>query len=155
MISGMSTCVMLLLLMLQQTPSPVCCNSFSVRLALISFSLHSKPDSLQCLIPSGLLLVMLQRRLSCAPVLCRQASSQEASTSEPGQAAESGSAALEKTSPAAILEDMKRRMGWTEPAAPQQVSDEQQMVQAAEGSDRVADGSEVRLHLSCIVLAGS
>ena len=80
-----------------------------------------------------------------APVLCRQASSQEASTSEPGQAAESGSASLEKTSPAAILEDMKRRMGWTAPAAPQQVSDEQQMVQAAEGDDKVADGAEVSL----------
>ena len=53
-----------------------------------------------------------------------------------------------------MLEDMKRRMGWTEPAAPQQVSDEQQMVQAAEGSDKVADGSEVRWHLSCIFNAG-
>ena len=89
------------------------------------------------------------------PVPSRQASSQEASTSEPGQAAESGSAALEKTSPAAILEDMKRRMGWTAPAAPQQVSDEQQMVQAAEGSDKVADGAEVRLRLFRICWACS
>ena len=35
-------------------------------------------------------------------------------------------------------------MGWQWPAALQQVSDEQQMVQAAEGNDKVADGSEVR-----------
>ena len=78
-----------------------------------------------------------------APVPRRQASSREASTSVSGQTAESGSPAAEKPSPEAILADLMRRLGWTQPAAPPQVSDEQQMVQAAKGNDKVADGSEV------------
>ena len=64
-----------------------------------------------------------------------------------GQAAESGSPAVEKPSPKAILADLLNRLGWTQPAAPPQVSDEQQMVQAAAGNDKAAGGSEVRLHL--------
>ena len=121
------------------SPSMTCC----VRLALTNpFAQISSPPPI--------LVSVVQAHTHAepsAPVLRRQASSREASTSESGQAAESGSTALEPPSPAANLADLLRRMGWTQPADPQQVSDEQQMVQAAEGIDKVADGSEVQLRV--------
>ena len=128
-------------------PSPSM--SCSARLALMYPSVHIGLNLLwcmQCFLKAVLFLLKTYAEPS-PPVLCRQASSREASTAEPGQAAESGSSTPGKPSPAAIMADIKRRVGWDHLAAPQQVSDEQQMVQAAEGSEQVADGSEVRLRL--------
>ena len=118
------------------SPSMSCC----VRLALINPSAHIGPNLPWCI--QGFLkaaVVTLKTHAEPSPpVLCRQSSSREASTSEPVQAAESGSSIPGKASPAAILADIQRRV-------PQQVSDEQQMVQAAGGNDKVANGSEVGL----------